>query len=114
MLTNHEIGEVLELEVGPAFLPDFHRDDIACFTHIRPVLLAMGWMIEQYPYGTYVRREVGGGGPISVWECVGEHPEDGSPVAYSTALCDAITYAHEHRRDELVRAVEEVKHGALG
>lgn len=98
MLTNHEIGEVLELEVGPAFLPGFHRDDIACFTHIRPVLLAMGCVLDEVCNCTVVY----------VYDRFGKEII-ANENTYATALCHALTYVYEHRRDELARAVEEVK-----
>ena len=103
-LNQRESKEELGLGTSLEFCgPAFHTDDAACFRWIRPVLLAMGCVLNEvcncavvYVYDSFGKKIIA------------------NESTYSTALCDAITYAHEHRRDELVRAVEEVKHGALG
>lgn len=94
--------------------PPLTTDRVAAFTYIGPILEAAGLLVEQYPWGTYVRIDTTENDPEipwASWECIsGSENDEGCAIPYPAATTAALAWLNEHEPERLRKAVEGINH----
>ena len=103
-----ELQQHVQRYTGPALA----EDDLAAMQYVVPVLSKCGLLIEIYPYGAYVRRDVSTTDMYGqCWECIsGGDADDGAPIALAPACAAAVAWLLEHEPGRWEAAVGEVGH----